>query len=101
MRHDRVQTVNRVLDELDVVALREEMTRVAAELEAVLAEAGVRFERIERVYELDMLYLGQTHTIAVPLPSAALSREMIRDAFEDAYRGRLWATIERASPCGS
>ncbi|NIR59991.1 MAG: hydantoinase/oxoprolinase family protein, partial [Gammaproteobacteria bacterium] len=63
MRHDRVQTVNQLLDDLDCPALEAEMRAVADETEAVLGRAGVGFERIERSFELDMLYLGQTHTV--------------------------------------
>ena len=34
----------------------------------MIAAAGIPVERIDVVYELDMHYLGQTHTVAVPLP---------------------------------
>ncbi|MCT8973661.1 hydantoinase/oxoprolinase family protein [Microbaculum marinisediminis] len=98
MRHDRVQTVNRLLDEVDAPALGKEMQAVAAETEMLLARAGVAFERIDRVFELDMLYLGQTHTVTAPveIPSGGLTVEAIRAAFETAYRrafGRLLAGI--------
>ena len=98
MRHDRVQTVNRLLDEVDAPALGTEMQAVAAETEMLLARAGVAFERIDRVFELDMLYLGQTHTVtaSVEMPSGGLTVEAIRAAFETAYRrtfGRLLAGI--------
>ncbi|WP_436644232.1 hydantoinase/oxoprolinase family protein [Microbaculum sp. FT89] len=98
MRHDRVQTVNRLLDEVDAPALGTEMQAVAAETEMLLARAGVAFERIDRVFELDMLYLGQTHTVTAPveIPSGGLTVKAIRAAFETAYRrtfGRLLAGI--------
>ena len=38
------------------------------EARAVVAAAGIPVERIDVLYELDMHYLGQTHTVAVPLP---------------------------------
>lgn len=98
MRHDRVQTVNRLLDDVDAEALGHEMEEAAAETEKHLTEAGISFEGIDRVYELDMLYLGQTHTVSVPLaiPAGGLTREAIREAFEAAYReafGRLLENI--------
>jgi N-methylhydantoinase A len=98
MRHDRVQTVNRLLDQIDAEALGREMTAVADETEALLAGAGVNFAGIDRVYELDMLYLGQTHTVNVPvaIPEKGLTREAVREAFEAAYRetyGRLLENI--------
>lgn len=87
MRHDRVQTVNRLLDGLDAAALGEEMLKVAEETAALLDQAGVAFERVDRIYGLDMLYLGQTHTVSVPLEIGAggLTTEAIRDAFNTAY----------------
>jgi N-methylhydantoinase A len=98
MRHDRVQTVNRLLAELDVAVLGREMVKVADQTEALLKGAGVAFERIDRVYEFDMLYLGQTHTVSVPvaMPEGELTRETIRHAFDAAYReafGRLLENI--------
>ena len=54
--------------------------------------AGVTVERVEVIYELDMHYLGQTHTISAPLPvtlkrsRVGLSAEIVRTAFEQSYR---------------
>ncbi len=98
MRHDNVQTVNRLLDAVDPAALGLEMAKVASDTEKLLAASGVGFERIDHVYELDMLYLGQTHTVSVPLvlPEAGLTLSAIRQAFEAAYReayGRLLDNI--------
>ena len=97
MRHDRVQTVNRLLSELDCAVLEAGMRGVADEAEGLLARAGVAFERVDRQFELDMLYLGQTHTVAVPLGlDAPLTREAVQRAFDDAYLaayGRLLQAI--------
>ena len=97
MRHDRVQTVNRMLPDLDCAALEAGMRAVADEAGALLARAGVAFERIDRAFELDMLYLGQTHTVAVPLElEGGLTREAVQGAFDAAYLaafGRLLQAI--------
>jgi N-methylhydantoinase A len=98
LRHDRVQTVNRRLDQTDVQALGWEMEEVAETTEALVHASGARFERIERLYEFDMLYLGQTHTLSVPIqmPTAGLDQEIIQTAFDTAYRaayGRLLENI--------
>ncbi len=94
MRHDKVQTVNRTLDELDAAKLGREMKAVADETETLLRSAGVAFSTIDRLYEFDMLYVGQTHTVSVSLemPAGVLDTDAIRTAFETAYReayGRL------------
>ena len=98
MRHDRVQTVNRLLSELDAEALGREMAELADETEALLKGAGVAFQGIDRLYELDMLYVGQTHTVgvAIAMPADGLTQEAIRQAFDAAYReafGRLLENI--------
>jgi len=98
MRHDRVRTVNAMLDASDPAVLGAEIAQVGDELQALLHASGVRFEGVERIAELDMLYLGQTHTVSARLPSSvatgrqALTREMVLSAFEEAYKaafGRL------------
>jgi len=85
MRHDRVQTVNRMLGDLDCAALEAEIAAAADALEAQLAGVGVRFERIDRELAFDMLYLGQTHTVAVPVEMGRLTTQGIQRAFDAAY----------------
>jgi N-methylhydantoinase A len=93
MRHDRVQTVNRLLTDLDAAATGAEMTAKADEMEALLDEAGVPFAGVERRFEFDMLYLGQTHTVSAVIEwTGDLTQNAIKTAFEAAYRatyGRL------------
>lgn len=93
MRHDRVQTVNRLLSDIDAVALGTDLQNVADATERVVTSAGAAFARIDRVFEFDMLYLGQTHTVAVAVdPSGGLTTEAIQTSFNAAYSaayGRL------------
>jgi N-methylhydantoinase A len=91
LRHDKVQTVNCMLDGVDTAAFEARMDAAGREVSAVIETSGVPVERIDVIYELDMHYLGQTHTVAVPLPVGAteqgfgLTESMIRRAFEQAY----------------
>jgi N-methylhydantoinase A len=91
LRHDTVHTLNLMLDGLDAAALERRMRTAGDEAGAVIAAAGIRVERTDVVYELDMHYVGQTHTVAVPLPVAAqgdrlgISAAIIRSSFEAAY----------------
>src|SRR6185437_6146121 len=94
MRHDFVLTLNRMLDDLDEAALAVEIARLDGEGGALLDRSGVNFVGRDTEVALDMLYLGQTHTVAVPLPAAGgqAMRETIRAAFDRRYRevfGRL------------
>jgi N-methylhydantoinase A len=91
LRHDVVQTLNVMLDGLDATALQARMLAAGREGSAVIAAAGIPVERTDVLYELDMHYLGQTHTVAVPLPVAqqseshAINEQLVRKSFEAAY----------------
>ncbi|MET3892212.1 N-methylhydantoinase A [Bosea sp. OAE506] len=91
IRHDGVQTVNLMLEGLDAAALDARMVEAGREAHRVVAEAGLSVERIDVIYELDMHYLGQTHTVSVPLPvtlgedGTGITGDLIREAFEAAY----------------
>ncbi len=97
MRHDFVRTVNRPLGALDTQALGNAIGEYAAEGERLVRAAGVELEAIASEIELDMSYVGQTHTLAVPLADAKPDAAAIRTAFEKTYKaafGRLLEGIE-------
>ena len=92
IRHDQVQTVNLTVDALDTTALDTRMVEEAEAARKVVEDAGLQMERIDIVFELDMHYVGQTHTVSVPLPvsiengSTGLTRETVQKAFDTAYQ---------------
>jgi N-methylhydantoinase A len=100
MRHDFVQTVNAMLDDFDVAALDARMVTRAREGTALLEAAGVAFEGIDFLFELDMSYLGQTHTVDVALPltfadeTTGVTAAIIRAAFETRYRHEYGRPLE-------
>ena len=85
MRHDAVQTINKSLTDLDLKQLKSLLTTLADACQKRLDSAGVRFERIQEVVALDMLYMGQTHTLQVTLDGGDITRETIQAAFEKTY----------------
>jgi N-methylhydantoinase A len=89
LRHDTVQTINMMLDGLQSAALEMRMAAAGREARAVIEAANIPVEQIDVIYELDMHYLGQTHTVSVPLPIDADARgvneALVRKAFEAAY----------------
>src|SRR6185437_3718569 len=102
LRHDQVQTVNLNVDGLDVGALDRRMMTAGEKARAVVETAGIAVERIDIVFELDMHYLGQTHTVAVRLPvtfgvgGTGITEAAIRAAFDRTYAaafGRLLPDI--------
>ena len=98
MRHDFVRTINRPLESLDVPALDRDIVAFAGEGASLLDRAEVAFAGRETHVEFDMSYVGQTHTVSVPLAlslaraTSGVSGEAIRAAFDAAYTrayGRL------------
>ena len=91
IRHDQVQTVNLTLDGLDIAALDRRLVTEEAAARKVVEAAGLAMNGIDAVFEADMHYAGQTHTVAVPLPltvrcgSTHVTTDLIREAFERAY----------------
>ena len=86
MRHDAVQTLNQGLKELDLGQLQQRLSALAQQCQQRLDSAGVRFESVEEIVVLDMLYAGQTHTLSVRIDPAQLTRERIQQAFEASYQ---------------
>jgi N-methylhydantoinase A len=85
MRHDAVQTINKSLADLDLKHLTSLLAGLADACQKRLDSAGVRFESIQEVVALDMLYMGQTHTLQVTLDTQEITRETIQSAFEKTY----------------
>lgn len=99
MRQDFVQTVNAMTDAVDIGALGALIQTHADEGAQLLDSASVAFDGRAVKVELDMAYLGQTHTVAVPVAVAITDGKVVAPtldeivaAFDDAYRrvyGRL------------
>jgi N-methylhydantoinase A len=80
-----------MLDSLDAVALDYWMVKEAETARRVVEAAGLSVEGIDLLFELDMHYLGQTHTVSVPVPvsvengTTRVTAAIVRAAFERAY----------------
>ena len=101
MRQDFVQTINTLTSAIDTASLADVMQRHVDEGMRLLDVSGTKFDSRETVFELDMAYVGQTHTVAVPLPVKLADGKVIAptiddidQAFDTAYHdtyGRLLA----------
>lgn len=99
MRQDFVQTINSLVATLDEAALGAFMQTHTDQGMALLDAARTNFEARELSFELDMAYVGQTHTVSVPLTVEtdgknvkAPTRAEIEKAFDATYNatyGRL------------
>ncbi|WP_417224218.1 hydantoinase/oxoprolinase family protein [Achromobacter spanius] len=94
MRHDGVQTLNTALDALDAADLLARIDGLALACQERLDSAGVAFEGIRESIELDMLYVGQSHTVRVELTRAELDRAGIAAAFNRAYRASFGRSLD-------
>jgi len=88
MRHDFVQTLNSSLDRLDPPSLMARIESLTSRGRQALSQAGVGFTGEKIQLELDMLYQGQTHTVAVPITDAvahAQNAAQLPAAIEQAF----------------
>ena len=99
MRQDFVQTINTLVATLDADALASFMQSHVDQGMALLDASRTKFESRELSFELDMAYIGQTHTVPVPIIVEVIdgqvvvpTKEQIEMAFDAAYQasfGRL------------
>lgn len=94
MRHDAVQTLNRALADLDMDDVRHRVEQLGQQCQARLDSAGVRFAEVTQHIEFDMLYAGQTHTVAVQVQAEHLDKAGLTAAFEAAYRSAFGRILE-------
>ncbi len=96
IRHDLVQTVNLALGGIDAASLQERLLAEAVRAEAMVRETGLAVTQVDAVFEADMHYLGQTHTIAVRLADPRLrpvDEAGLLAAFEAAYKKSFARTL--------
>jgi N-methylhydantoinase A len=97
IRHDQVQTVNLLLHTLDEAALQRVLAAEAAACRAVVGAAGLTVDRTDVIFEADMHYIGQTHTVPVRLATddaAQVTKTSLHTAFANSYRTAFGRTLD-------
>ncbi|AGB43169.1 N-methylhydantoinase A/acetone carboxylase, beta subunit [Mesorhizobium australicum WSM2073] len=89
LRHDFVNTINQPVAVLDESQLHQVLERHRNEGEELIAKEAVKPETIRVTHSADMQFVGQTHIINVPLPSASVNRSQLQALFEKAYFARF------------
>jgi N-methylhydantoinase A len=89
LRHDFVNTLNQPVAGLDEARVRAVFDAHVAEGRALIAQEAVRPDEIRVSHSADMQFVGQTHIINVPLPSAEIDRATLQALFEKAYFARF------------
>jgi N-methylhydantoinase A len=89
LRHDFVRTLNRPLDAVDMTDVHAVLAGQEAEGRLLIGAEKISLTAIRAEYSADMQFIGQTHLLRVPLPSATASREELQRRFEAAYHTRF------------
>lgn len=89
LRQDRVNTVNKPLDQVDMAEVKRLISAQRDSALAVVEEEKAEIEETVVIHGADMQFRGQTHLIRVPLASPDVTREEIQAAFEKAYFHRF------------
>ena len=102
MRQDFVQTINTLVDTLDKVSMADFMQTHHDKGMALLDAARTKFEVRKVSFELDMAYIGQTHTVPVPLSVIVTdgvvvppSKTNIEAAFDAAYTATFGRLLDK------
>ncbi|MDX5349875.1 MAG: hydantoinase/oxoprolinase family protein [Paracoccaceae bacterium] len=89
LRHDFVRTLNRPLDLVDMADVHAILARQEAEGRRLIGLEKIALTTVRAEYSADMQFVGQTHLLRVPLPSATPGREDLQRLFETAYHARF------------
>jgi N-methylhydantoinase A len=93
-RHDFVQTLNLSVAALDSREVREVLRRQRQRGMSLLRGEGFEDGPVTVLHEADMAYEGQIHTVRVALTSAEITREELRQRFEERYREEYGYLLE-------
>jgi len=94
-RHDVVQTVGRTVADVDVADLSARLSDSEAELRRFTDDADLVFDDVQVRHELDMSYVGQTHTVVVDIGDPTdLTRDAVQAAFDESYRSTYGRTLD-------
>ena len=87
LRHDEVRTMNVLLDGLDCAELAQMIKEITLSSTKRVQNTKAKLASIDRIIELDMLYMGQSHSVAVPIleDPEKLTVATIGAAFDRAY----------------
>jgi N-methylhydantoinase A len=79
LRHDYIQTFIKRLNEVDLKQLNNEWAKLESQATAQYQDEGVKADRVMFSRFADMRYLGQEHTVKVPVPGGELTEDTIKE----------------------
>jgi N-methylhydantoinase A len=88
LRHDFVRTLNQPLMSVDPAMVDRLYAEYEAEGRAMIEAEGVPIERVDTIYEADLLYRGQSHVLRVPV-ERPFDPATVRASLEARYKERF------------
>ena len=98
VRHDFVATVNQPLEALAEGRVAAVFAGQVEAGRALIARENVAVEATVTLHRADMQFQGQSHVLAVPVASAAITLGELRAAFEAAYWQRFGVALDEIRP---
>ena len=92
LRYDFSQTVLSPIDSLDAAYVRDVLSAQRAEGESRIATSGARVDTVQVDVVAEMSYVGQIHTLRVPIETD-WGPSRIREAFEETYLAEYGNTL--------
>jgi len=89
VRHDFVNTINKPLDSIDTSTMTDIFTTQSNRGAELISNESVTINNIEYRHSADIQFIGQTHLLNVPIPSANISTEDLQKRFETVYYNRF------------
>lgn len=89
LRHDYVNSVNRLLPELDMEQVHRTLAAQVDEGRRALERESVEIETLVVVHTAEMQFQGQSHMLKVAIPQINVTREQLQDAFDLTYFTRF------------
>ncbi|NQD67068.1 hydantoinase/oxoprolinase family protein [Bacillus haikouensis] len=99
LRHDYIQTFIKRLNEIDVKQLNKEWRKLESKATAQYQDEGVKADRVMFSRFADMRYLGQEHTVKVPIPEGELTEDTIKEVvhrFHDLHEKNYTFKLEES-----
>ena len=93
LRHDFVRTINRPLDSADMDAVHAILAAQEQEGRRLIAAEKITLTGTTAEFSADMQFVGQTHLLRIPLPSATPTRAELQERFETAYHARFRVSL--------
>lgn len=82
LRHDFIQTFIRRVEGIDLVELNEKVKKQETEANEQFKEEGIEEGQVILTRFADLRYVGQEHTVKVPVPTGEITQETLKQVIQ-------------------